>query len=193
MNKTAQKRAGGQDDSAGLKFPAIAQANACCPFAAEQIVGLAFDHSQICGGANRLLHRRAVELAVSLRARPAHRRPFAAIEHSKLDSSGIGDAAHQAVERIDLTDQMAFAQTADRWITRHRADAREALRDERHARSHARGRACSLAAGVAATNHNHIETTIHCFTKIRSRSSECTRSVKMDRVKSVFHVKQRPN
>src|SRR5262249_365840 len=138
------------------------------------------------GGADRLLHCRGVELAVGLRARAAHRRSLAAIEHTKLDSGSIGDAAHQAVERVDLTHQMTFAETADRWIARHRADAREALRDEGHAGTQARGRGRGLATGGATTNNDHIERTVHCSTKSAGRSSECT----IDGQNSVFHVKQ---
>ena len=59
---------------------------------------------------------------------------------------------------------MAFAQAADGRIARHGADAGEALSDERDARSQPRGRGRSLAASVAAANHNHIESTIHRFT-----------------------------
>src|SRR4029077_8815999 len=165
MNEAAQKRAGRQDDGAGLKLAAIAQANAHCPFATEQIVDFALDHGEICRGSDRLHYRRGVELSVGLVARTAHRWPLAAIEHTKLNSGGVSDAAHQAVERIDLTHQMAFAKTADRWIARHRANAREALRDKGHARARARGRRRRLASGVAAANHNHIEGTIHCVTK----------------------------
>ena len=36
------------------------------------------------------------------------------------------DAAHQPVERIDLADQMALAEPADRRIARHGADGCEA-------------------------------------------------------------------
>jgi hypothetical protein len=68
---------------------------------------------------------------------------------------------------------MAFAQATDRWIARHRANACKALRDKRRARSHARGCRRRLTSGVAATNHNHIEGTIHCVTKSGGRSSEC--------------------
>jgi len=39
-----------------------------------------------------------------------HRRTLAAIEHTKLDAGRIGNPAHQTVERIDLTDQMALAE-----------------------------------------------------------------------------------
>ena len=66
-------------------------------------------------------------------------------------------AAHDAVQRIDLADQMALAQPADRRIARHRADRGEALGDQRRVRAHARGRRRGLAAGMAATHYDHVE------------------------------------
>ena len=98
-----------------------------------------------------------IKLAVGLRARPAHGRTLAAIEHAELDAALVGDAAHQPVERIDLAHQMALAEPADRRIAGHRPDGREAVRDQRGARAHARGRGRGLAAGVAAANHDDIE------------------------------------
>ena len=70
-----------------------------------------------------------VELAVGLSPRPAHRRTLAAIEHSKLDAAGIGDPAHQAIQRIDLADQMALAETADGGIAGHRANGGKTVGD----------------------------------------------------------------
>ena len=107
------------------------------------------------------LHRRRIELAVGLGARTAHCRSLAAIEHAKLDAAGIGDAAHQAVERVDLADQMAFAEPADGGIAGHGADGGEAMGDQRRARAHARGGGRRLTAGMAAADDNHIETGVH--------------------------------
>ena len=64
----------------------------------------------------------SIELAVGLGARPAHGRPLAAVEQPELDAGGVGHAAHQAIERVDLAHQMALAQPADRRIAGHRAD-----------------------------------------------------------------------
>ena len=161
MDEAAQKGAGGQHHGAGAELAAIRQPHAGhAPFA-EEVVDLALDDGQIRGLPDRLLHRCGIELAVGLGARTAHRRPLAAIEHAKLDAARIGDAAHQAIERIDLADQMALAEPADRRIAGHGADGREALGDQRRARAHARGRSRRLAAGMAATDDDHIEAGVH--------------------------------
>ena len=79
----------------------------------NEIVGLGLDHFEVRSGPDRGLHRRGIEFAVRLRARAAHGRTFAAVEHAELDAAAVGDPAHQPVERIDLAHQMALAETAD--------------------------------------------------------------------------------
>ena len=124
----------------------------------QKIIDLALDHGEISRLANRALHRGCVELPVGLGARSADRRTLAPIEHAELDSALVGDPTHQAVERIDLADQMALAEPADRRIAGHRADSREPMRDQCRARAQARRRGRSLAAGVPAADHNDIAT-----------------------------------
>ena len=65
-------------------------------------VTLALDHVEIGGRGDEGLHGFAVNLAVRLGARALHGRPLAAVEHAKLDASGVRDAPHQPVQRIDL-------------------------------------------------------------------------------------------
>src|SRR5262249_18747255 len=87
--------------------------------------------------------------------------PFAAIEHAELDAGKIGDLPHKAVERVDLTHKMAFAQASDRRIARHRADGREAMSDERDLGTHARRGGGGLAAGMAAAHDDDIVPRVH--------------------------------
>ena len=86
------------------------------PSAMTKRLGLGLDHRQIGGLDDQPLHRQAIELAVGLGARPLHRRALAAVEDAELDAGGVGGAAHQAVERVDLAHQMALAEPADRRI-----------------------------------------------------------------------------
>src|SRR5204863_408336 len=78
--------------------------------------------------------------AVRLRPRSAHCRTLAAVQHPKLDPTGIGHPAHQAIQGVDLTDQMALAETADRGIAGHRPDGREAMGYQGRLRTHPRSR-----------------------------------------------------
>ncbi len=81
------------------------------------------------------LHGMAVELAVGLGARPAHRRALAAVQDAELDAGAIDRPAHDAVERIDLAHQMALAEAADRRVARHLADRRALVRQQQRARA----------------------------------------------------------
>ena len=76
------------------------------------------------GFGQQFADRPAIELAVGLRARPAHRRALAAVQDAELDAGPVDRAPHDAVERIDLAHQMPLAEPADRRIARHLADRR---------------------------------------------------------------------
>jgi hypothetical protein len=73
-----------------------------------------------------------------------------------LRAGAIDGAAHQAIERIDLSDQMAFAQTADRGVARHHADGGHTVSHQEGARTHARCRGRRLAARVSSSNDDDI-------------------------------------
>ena len=92
----------------------------------DQILDAALDHLQVGGGANGRLHRLAVELAVGLGARALHGGTLGAVEQPELDAGGVGDAAHQPVEGIDLAHEVALAEAADGRIAGHLADRGEA-------------------------------------------------------------------
>ena len=159
MDQAAQEGAGGDDDGAGRKLAAVGQANAGDAAIRERPARppRLRSTSRLAVAAIARLHRRGIELAIGLGARPAHRRTLASVEHPKLDAAGIGDPAHQPVQRIDLADQVALAEPADRWIAGHRADGREPVRHQRGPRTHARGRGRGLAAGVAAADDDNVE------------------------------------
>ncbi len=123
----------------------------------DQVLDAAFDHLEIGGGADGRLHGLAVELAVGLGARALHGRALGAVEQPELDAGGVGDAAHQAVEGIDLAHQMALAEAADGRIAGHLADGGEGMGDERRARAHAGSRGRGFAAGMAAAHNDHVE------------------------------------
>ncbi len=127
----------------------------------DQIVRLALDHAQIRRLEDRALHGGGVELAVGLGAGAAHRGALAAVQDAKLDAALVGDAAHQAVERVDLADQMALAEPADRRIAGHRADGREFVRHQRGFGAHPGRRSRGFAAGVAAADDDNVEFSVH--------------------------------
>src|ERR1700757_1969799 len=159
-----------------------------------EVVRLRFDHHEVRGGADRLLHGPGVESAVRLRARPAYRGPLATVEHAELDAGEIGDPPHKAVERVDLTDEMALAQAPDRRIARHRTDGREAMGDERDLGPHARGGRGRLATGMAAPHDDDGVLRFHHSNLSERRAStrpQAERPFSHTTCRSdVFHVKR---
>ena len=103
--------------------------------------------------ADRLL----VERTVGLRARRANGRTFARIERAELDAGPVDGTRHRATQRIDLTDEVALADAADRRVAAHLAQRLDALRDEQRARAASRRGERGFGAGMAATDHDHVE------------------------------------
>ena len=162
VNEAAQERAGGQYDRTRPEHASVGQPHRRDAALREnEVVRLALEHFESLGFADRLLHGCRIEFAVGLRARPAHRRALAAIEHAELDAAAIGHAAHQAVQRVDLAHQMAFAESSDRRIAGHRADGREPVGQERGAGAHACRGGRGFAARVAAADHDDVEILFH--------------------------------
>jgi hypothetical protein len=129
MDESAQKRAGGQHHGTGAELPAVGKTHARDAALDQQVIHFALDDGQIGRLLDRGLHGGGVKLAIRLGARSPHGGALAAVEQAKLDAGRIGGAAHQAIERIDFADEMAFAQTADRRIAGHRSDGGETLGD----------------------------------------------------------------
>ena len=71
---------------------------------------------------------------------------------------GAGD---QAVEGVDLADQMALAEPAHRRVARHRADLVAAEADQRDRRAHPRRRRRRLGPGMAAADDDDVEILRH--------------------------------
>jgi hypothetical protein len=92
-----------------------------------------------------------------------------------MDSGRVRRTRDQTVEGIDLTDEMAFAQPADGWITGHRADRSQVEAEQRDLRATSRGRRGGFGPGMAAAYDDDIE--LHQRALVRLQ-----RSVK------VFHV-----
>ena len=129
---------------------------AASPVLDDQVLDRGFDHFQVRGGGDRCLHGLAIKLAIGLGAGALHRGSFAPVQHAELDAGGVGHPAHQAVERVDLADQMALAKPANGRIAGHFADRGEAMGNQRRARAMRRRSGSSLAAGMAAADHDHV-------------------------------------
>ncbi|MNC93158.1 hypothetical protein D3C83_97240 [compost metagenome] len=74
-----------------------------------------------------------------MRAGRTYRWPLARIEDAELDAGLVGGGRHRAVERIDLSHQVALADSPDRGITRHLAQGLDAVRHQEGFTAHAGG------------------------------------------------------
>ena len=71
--------------------------------------------------------------------------------------AGIGDPAHQTIQRIDLADQMTLAETADGGIAGHGPDGRETMGHEGGPGAHPRSGTRGFTAGMAAADDDDVE------------------------------------
>jgi hypothetical protein len=86
-----------------------------------------------------------------------HCRALAAVEHSELNAGGVDRPAHRAAERIDLANNLALADAADRRIAAHLPDGVAVRREQCGIRSKSRGSERGLDSGVAGANNDYIK------------------------------------
>ena len=163
MDQAVEKGAGRQHDPAGRNPPAVAEHEpADLPAGIEQqILGRPLDDVETRRFGQQFGDGAAIELAVGLRARPAHRRALAAVQDAELDPGAVDRPAHDAVERIDLAHQMPLAEPADRRVARHLADRRPLVRQQQRARPDPRRRRRRLAPGMPAADHDNVVMVLH--------------------------------
>ena len=159
VDLAAEEGAGAQHHRFGAKADAALGDDADGAIALDdQIVDRLLEDLQVGLVFQNGTDRRLVQHAVGLRAGGAHRRPFAAVEDAELDAAAIGRPRHRAAERVDLLDQMAFADAADSWVARHLAQRLDVVAQQQRAAAHPRRSQTGLGAGVAAANDDDIET-----------------------------------
>jgi hypothetical protein len=83
---------------------------------------------------------------------------------------------------------VAFAEPANGRIARHGADGAKPVRYEGRFGAHAGGGGGGFTAGVAAANHNDVESMRHQNLGLRVLA-EAREGVKISKFKEMFHVK----
>ena len=123
VEQAAHECSGGDDDRAGAKTnPEVCFHTDGDVILHEQARDISLLEMETRLLLERGLHAELVCLLVALRAGRSHARPFASIQHSKLDAGGVGIDSHGTAERIDLTDHVTFGESAHGRIARHLAD-----------------------------------------------------------------------
>ena len=100
---------------------------------------------------------RLVENAIGLRARGTHGRSLRPVEDAELDARLVGGCRHRAAQCIDLLDQVALADAADRRIAAHLAQRFDVVRQQQRGAAHAGGGERGLGTGMAAADHDDVE------------------------------------
>jgi hypothetical protein len=124
MDDSVQKSSGGKHHATGAYLISGARNNPgrLPRLITEQVFRRGFANRQIGLFRQDALHGVSVELAIGLGPRPADSGTFAAVENAKLDTGAINRPSHHAIQRVDLPDQLAFGEAANRWITGHFSD-----------------------------------------------------------------------
>ena len=74
-----------------------------------------------------------------------------------MDRGIVSRAGDDAIQCVDLADEVALAQSADRWVAAHRTDLLRVKRNQGYSQTHPRTHRSRLDTRVSATNHNDIE------------------------------------
>ena len=115
VDQATQKSAGGQDDGSCCDLFALGRDDSCnTRFSIETKVsdfGLADFQVRLVG--QDRLNGLKIEFAVGLCPGAADGRAFPTVEQTKLDAGTIDRTTHDAVQGVDLADQVSFTQSAD--------------------------------------------------------------------------------
>ena len=155
---SAKKGAGAQDHRRSAEFRAIAQPQARHAIPGEDELGsLALDQLKPLMRRQHALDSRLEQRTIGLDARPPDGGPLGTVEHAVMDRRGVGRAADQPVEGVDLAHEMSLAEAADGGIAAHRADGRAIECHQGCTRAHTRSDGSGFTAGVAASHDDDVE------------------------------------
>ena len=122
----------------------------------RQILHAAVQDIEVFLTPEKSLHGPPVKTAIRLRARSLYGGAFSTVENPELDSGPVDRPAHDAVERVDLANQMPLAEAADRRVARHFANGGPFVRHKQNARANARGGGGGLATCVPSADNDHF-------------------------------------
>jgi phosphoribosylamine---glycine ligase len=80
-----------------------------------------------------------------------------------LDPNGVGDLAHDAAERVDLSDQVPLGNSADGRVARHLGDEVEIHRDHGGAEAHPCASPGRFASRVSGADDDGVVGVVHCY------------------------------
>ena len=112
---------------------------------------------------NRELDPVLVALLVRLSPWAVHGWTFANVQHAKLNAGRIDRLAHQATQRIDFANHVAFADPADRRIAAHLADGIQVRCDQRRLRAQPSCSGSGFGSRMTGSDNNDIVLVFNVF------------------------------
>src|SRR5262249_36542028 len=120
MRESIQERSRRHDHCVRRKVATVAKMNAQALAVLDpQARDFRLQDPQVRLFLENLAHLHAILLLVALRARRPHCWTAARIQQTELNPNCVGDFAHHAAERINLSHEMSLGNAANRWIARH--------------------------------------------------------------------------
>jgi hypothetical protein len=127
------------------------------PIVEAEIHNISLNNSQVLKGGDFPLHALAIEAAIGLGPGTTDGRALLSIEETKLDTRSIRNTAHKAVKCINLTNEMAFPQSADGRIAGHDPNRISLMGDEAHCCTKAGSDGRCFASGMATADDDNIK------------------------------------
>ncbi len=158
VDHAAEEGAGGQDGGGAGVAGAVGRVDRgqAAVRGELQVFDRGFGDAEVRGLGQQVLDGGAIQGTVGLRAGAADRGALAAVQELEMDPRPIGRAGHQAVQRVDLPHQVAFADAADGGVAGHLPDRGAAVGEQEGARAEAGGGGGGLRAGVAAADDDDV-------------------------------------
>ena len=157
MNEAVQERSRRHDDRRRLQLGPVRKRNPGDARALNlQRRDLADDKVDAAGLGQFALCGLTIQPSVGLRPRSLYSGTLPAIQKTELNPGGVGEPAHHAVQGVDLPDEMALAQSADRRVAGHRARIVGPQGDQRDHDTHPCRRRGRFDPRMARTNDDDI-------------------------------------
>ena len=173
VDQSGEKSAGGQHDCAAAKADSYLGDHAGDPIALQDnVVHRLLEQGQIGMVLDATANRPAVKRPVGLGACGLHCRALGRVESAELDSCFVGGEGHRAAKRVNLLHQVSFADPTDRRVARHLAEGLDAVCEQQRPSADPCTREGSLAASVAAANHDDVEFGREKHRSIRRRRND---------------------
>ena len=131
MDLAVQKSPGSQHNGTAAELDAHLRNSTHHPLTFnQQVVNGLLEQPQVGLVLKHPTNGRFIQNAVGLRPGGAHSWALAGVEDAELDTAFVGGQRHRTTHRIDLFDQVAFADPANRGIAAHLTEGLDVVAEQ---------------------------------------------------------------